>query len=84
VLGGARRRWPIGSFGGRPLGPVIGVAAVASYEHAYALVRAFGETGVDGQASAANGGRANLRQFDGDARLGATEGSAAGAVALLA
>ena len=26
-------------------GAVVGVAAVASYEHAYALVRAHGETG---------------------------------------
>ena len=51
-------------------GAVVGVAAVAavaSYEHAYDLVRAHGEVGLDGPAGAADGGRADLCEFDGDA-----------------
>jgi hypothetical protein len=59
-------------------GAVVGVAAVAavaSYEHAYALARAHGEAGGDGPAGTADGGRADLRQLDGDARLGPEEGA---------
>src|SRR6516165_3112563 len=51
---------------------VAAVAAVASYEHAYALVRAHGEAGWTG-AGAADGGRADIRQFDGDAGLRAPQ-----------
>jgi hypothetical protein len=32
---------------------------------------------MDGMAGPADGGRADLRQFDGDARLGAAEGAIA-------
>ena len=38
------------------------VAAVASYEHAYAPMRAHGN-GLDGAAGPADGGRADLREF---------------------
>ena len=52
-------------------GAVIGVAAVASYEHAYALVRAHGETAwigrlvpltVDGLIYASSGGTRATRR----------------------
>jgi hypothetical protein len=47
---------------------VAAVAAVASYEHAYDLVRAHGgETGWTARMFPVTGGRADLREFDGDA-----------------
>jgi hypothetical protein len=50
-------------------GAVVGVAAVAamaSYEDAHDLVRVHGEAGLTGATGAADGGWADLRQFDGD------------------
>jgi hypothetical protein len=52
---------------------VAAVAAVASYEHAYALVQAHGEAGWTGRLVPLTVDGADLRKFDGDARLGATE-----------
>jgi hypothetical protein len=73
---------------------VAGVAAVASYERAYDLVRAHGEAGLDrpgtwrggldGPSSPADGGRADLSEFDGDARFGASQGGGARAGAVAA
>ncbi len=54
-------------------GAVADVAATAACEHAYALVRAHGEASRDGATGLAHGGRADLRHFDRDARLGAAE-----------
>jgi malonyl CoA-acyl carrier protein transacylase len=45
---------------------VAAVAAVASYEHAYDLVRARGGR-VHGAPGPVHGGRADLRELDGDA-----------------
>jgi hypothetical protein len=62
---------------------VAAVAAVASYEHALDLVRAHGESGLDGSPGPAESGWADLRQFDGGTGFGAPGGvgSGAGAVA---
>jgi hypothetical protein len=51
---------------------VAAVAAVASYEHAYAPVRTHGEAGWTARLVLL-GGRLDLRQFDGDARLSAAQ-----------
>ena len=64
---------------------VLGVAAVAavpSYEHAYDLVRAHGEAGWTARLVAADGGRADLRKFEGDARLRAPQGAGSRASAV--
>src|ERR1700733_2567096 len=57
---------------------VAAVAAVASYEHAYHLVRARG-AGVDRPSGAADGGRVELRELDGDAGLGSARRAGFGA-----
>jgi hypothetical protein len=46
---------------------VATVAAVVSHEHAYDLVRAHGEEGWTARLVPLTGGRADLREFDGDA-----------------
>jgi hypothetical protein len=62
---------------------VAAVAAVASYERAYDLVRAHGAPGLDGSPYPVDRGRTHLREFDGDARLStsARPRACAGAVA---
>ena len=57
---------------------VAAVAAVASYEHAYHLVRARG-AGVDRRSGPADGGRVDVRELDGDAGLGSARGAGSGA-----
>ena len=54
---------------------VAGVAAYASYGHAYAVVRAHGETGITAQLEPATIDGLGLRQLDG----GAVRGTAPGA-----
>src|SRR5580704_10504128 len=63
---------------------VAAVAAVASYEHAFDLVRAHGESGLDGSHGPADSGWADLRQFDGGAGFGAPGGAGSGAGAVAA
>jgi len=63
---------------------VAAVAAVASYEHALDLVRAHGESGLDGSHGPADSGWADLRQFDGGAGFGAPGGAGSGAGAVAA
>jgi hypothetical protein len=46
---------------------VAAVAAVTSYEHAYDLVRAHGESGWTARPIPAHGRRPDLREFDGEA-----------------
>jgi hypothetical protein len=62
---------------------VAGIAAYASYRHAYAVVREYGKTGVDGPAGARHDQRISLRLQHGGLVRGAapTPGTPTGSLA---